>query len=66
MDLLMSNQLRSELFGRVLQKPPGFFHENDPGKVNAIVNTMPVEMQMALRKITVDQIPQLILLAGAS
>jgi len=66
MDLLMSNQLRSELFGRVLQKPPGFFHENDPGKVNAIVNTMPVEMQMALRKITVDQIPQLILLAGTA
>src|SRR5271166_6765263 len=66
MDLLMSNQLRSELFGRVLQKPPGFFHENDPGKVNAIVNTMPVEMQMGLRKITVDQIPQLILLAGTA
>jgi ATP-binding cassette subfamily B protein len=66
MDLLMSNRIRADLFDRVLQKPPEFFHLQDAGKINTIINSMPVEMQIALRKITVDPLPQLILLVGTT
>ena len=66
MDLLMSNRIRANLFDRVLQKSPEFFYLQDAGKINTIINSMPVEMQMALRKITVDPIPQLILLVGTT
>jgi ATP-binding cassette subfamily B protein len=66
MDLLMSNRIRADLFDRILQKSPEFFYLHDAGKINVIINSMPVEMQMAIRKITVDPVPQLILLVATT
>src|SRR5256886_14052228 len=38
MDALLSNRLRTNLFDRVLRQSPEFFHDYDPGHLNAIIN----------------------------
>ena len=62
MDLLMSNKLRDLVFNRVLRQDPEFFHANDPGKLNAVINSMTIETQMTLRQLILDPPLQMIML----
>src|SRR5262245_17488466 len=62
MDALLSNRLRTNLFDRVLRQSPEFFHDNDPGQLNAIINQMTIETEMTLRQIIVDSILQFVVL----
>ena len=58
----MSNKLRDLVFNRVLRQDPEFFHANDPGKLNAVINSMTVETQMTLRQLILDPPLQMIML----
>lgn len=60
MDGRMANKLRDNLFEQVLAQPSEFFHENDPGRLTAIVNQMSVETQMTIRQLLVDPVVQLL------
>ena len=66
MDALLSNRLRTNLFDRVLRQSPEFFHDYDPGQLNAIINQMTIETEMTLRQIIVDPILQFLVLAGTT
>ena len=66
MDVLLSNRLRTNLFDRVLKQSPEFFHNYDPGQLNAIINQMTIETEMTLRQIIVDPLLQLIVLGGTT
>src|SRR5213594_1294480 len=66
MDALLSNRLRTNLFDRVLRQSPEFFHDYDPGQLNAIINQMTIETEMTLRQIIVDPILQFVVLAGTT
>src|SRR5437899_2118685 len=66
MDALLSNRLRTNLFDRVLRQSPEFFHDYDPGQLNAIINQMTIEPEMTLRQIIVDPILQFVVLAGTT
>ena len=66
MDALLSNRLRTNLFDRVLKQSPEFFHDYDPGQLNAIINQMTIETEMTLRQIIVDPILQFVVLAGTT
>jgi ABC-type multidrug transport system fused ATPase/permease subunit len=66
MDVLLSNRLRTNLFDRVLKQSPEFFHNYDPGQLNAIINQMTIEAEMTLRQIIVDPLLQLIVLGGTT
>jgi ATP-binding cassette subfamily B protein len=66
MDVLLSNRLRTNLFDRVLKQSPEFFHNHDPGQLNAIINQMTIETEMTLRQIIVDPLLQFIVLGGTT
>jgi ATP-binding cassette subfamily B protein len=66
MDAVLSNRLRTNLFDRVLKQSPEFFHEYDPGQLNAIINQMTVQTEVILRQIIVEPILQFVLLAGTT
>jgi len=66
MDALLSNRLRTNVFDRVLKQSPEFFHEYDPGQLNAIINQMTVQTEMILRQIIVEPLLQFVLLAGTT
>src|SRR5438094_6178797 len=65
-DALLSNRLRTNLFDRVLKQSPEFFHDYDPGHLNAIINQMTIETEMTLRQIIVDPILQFVVLVGTT
>jgi ATP-binding cassette, subfamily B, bacterial len=65
-DVTLSNRLRTNLFDRVLRQSPEFFHNYDPGQLNAIINQMTIETEMTLRQIIVDPFLQLIVLGGTT
>jgi ABC-type multidrug transport system fused ATPase/permease subunit len=59
MDNQMEKQVRQELFRKVIEREPEFFHQNNPGKLANILMQTSVEAQQAVRSLTVDPLLQL-------
>jgi ATP-binding cassette, subfamily B, bacterial len=54
LDGRMANDLRDNLFRRVLAHSPEFFHRNDPGRLTSVLNQMSIETQITIRQLLVD------------
>jgi ATP-binding cassette subfamily B protein len=64
LDLTLSNRLRSRLFERLLRQGPEFYHNHDPGELNAVANQFTIEASMTLRQIALDMLLQVTVLGG--
>jgi ABC-type multidrug transport system fused ATPase/permease subunit len=62
-DAKMGASLRQDAFAAVLAKDLRFFHETDPGRLNATLNQLTLQAQIAIRQLLVDPVTQAVSLA---
>jgi ATP-binding cassette subfamily B protein len=60
LDGRMANDLRDNLFRRVLAHSPEFFHRNDPGRLTSVLNQMSIETEITIRQLLVDPAIQMV------
>jgi ABC-type multidrug transport system fused ATPase/permease subunit len=60
LDVTMVNAVKESLFQKMLRVEPGFFRQNDSGRINVILNKTAVDAQLLFRQILLDPINQVI------
>ncbi len=61
----LANYIRSRTFQRVMEQPLAYFHLNDPGKLQSLVNQMTIEGSMVLRQALIDPVLNVLLSISA-
>lgn len=57
-DVSMANAVKEALFNKMLRVEPGFFRQNDPGKINVILGRTAIDAQLLFRQLLLDPINQ--------